>query len=129
MTDSLGLQPLSVDGLEIVPSRSGEVLHLAMSGSIEMREPEGVLTPFWNALDAEARRSGVGRVEVDIRRVGFMNSSGIMTLVRWLTGLKDRPSGGYRVLFRYDTNVTWQRTNLPVLAKLATDTVTISASP
>jgi hypothetical protein len=128
MSDDHGLQPLSVDGLEILPSRTGDVLHLAMSGSIEMREPEGVLTPFWTALDAEAERSGVTRVEVDLRRVGFMNSSGIMTLVRWLMALKDRPSGGYRVLFRYDSNVTWQRTNLPVLAKLATDTVTISGS-
>jgi hypothetical protein len=50
-----------------------------------------------------------------------MNSSGILTLVRWITKLKINP--GYRLVFRYDRNVTWQRSSIPTLAKLAPNVV------
>jgi hypothetical protein len=64
------------------------------------------------------------RVEVDLRDLNFMNSSGILTLVRWITKAKTHaPFDAYKLVLRYDRNVTWQRSCVPTLAKLAPNVV------
>jgi hypothetical protein len=129
MTGERRLSPFSVDEVRVVPSRDEGVLRVALSGNVDMRDPGEVFNPFWADVDAEAVRQGIGRVEVDLRSVGFMNSSGILTLVRWVMKLIAHDGGArYRVLFRYDPGVTWQSTNVPVLARLAPEAVSISDS-
>ena len=114
------LQNLSADGLQVVPTIHGNAVRIKMTGAVEMRDPGEVLTPFWNVVDDEARRLAAKRVEVDMRDLSFMNSSGILTLVRWITKAKSHaPGAGYEIALEYDRNVTWQRTSIPTLAKLA----------
>jgi hypothetical protein len=109
--------PLTTDSLSIVPVEADGVLRIAFSGAVDMRDPGGVLTPYWTALDAAVRRRGLQRVEVDMRYLSFMNSSGILTLVRWIVRAKEHAA--YVLALLYDRNVTWQRTSIPTLAKLA----------
>ena len=115
------LTPLTIEGLSIVPAVHDTKLRLTMSGAVEMRDPGEMLNPFWTRIDEEARSRNVQSVEVDIRDLNFMNSSGILTLVRWITKLK--VSNAYRLVFQYDRNVTWQRSSIPTLAKLAPNVV------
>jgi len=112
--------PLSAEGLSITPQSSGDVLRVKMRGAVEMRDPGELLNPYWNGLDDAACAKSVKRVEVDLRDVSFMNSSGILTLVRWITRAKTHaPGDAYQLVLQYDRNVTWQRTSIPTLAKLA----------
>ena len=113
--------PLTAEGVTVVPRLENGILRIAMSGAVEMRDPGVVLNPFWTAIDEEIRRRGIPRVEVDLRDLNFMNSSGILTLVRWLTRAK--AGNAYRIELQYDRNVTWQRTSIPTLAKLAPEIV------
>ena len=115
------LVPFTAEGLSIVPRVEEGRLRVKVSGTVEMREPGEMLNPYWNMIDEETRRQGIKRVEVDLRDLNFMNSSGILTLVRWITKLKT--SAAYRLVLRYDRNVTWQRSSIPTLAKLAPDVV------
>jgi hypothetical protein len=116
--------PLSAEGLSITPQPSGDVLRVKMIGAVEMRDPGELLNPYWTGLDATAREKKLKRVEVDLRDVSFMNSSGILTLVRWITKAKTHtPDDAYTLVLQYDRNVTWQRTSIPTLAKLAPQTV------
>ena len=114
------LTPLTMEGLSIVPAVHDTKLRLTMSGAVEMRDPGEMLNPFWTRIDEEARSRNVQSVEVDIRDLNFMNSSGILTFVRWITKAKDK---AYQLVLQYDRNVTWQRTSIPTLAKLAPDVV------
>jgi hypothetical protein len=124
MTISLpAFDPLTTEGLTIVPHLLDGVLRVTISGAVEMREPGDVLTPYWNRVDEEARRRKVQRVEVDLRGLNFMNSSGILTLVRWITRAKGHGADSYQMVLLYDRNVTWQRTSVPTLAKLAPNLV------
>ncbi len=127
MTNERLFEPFSVDDVRVVPSLSEGILRVTLSGTVDMRDPGAVFNAFWKDVDAVSVEKGLGWVEVDLRSVGFMNSSGILTLVRWvlrlIAGAETVP---YKVLFRYDPNVTWQRTNVPVLARLAPETVTLS---
>jgi hypothetical protein len=124
MSDTQFAAPLSADGASVVPRMEGDVLHVSMSGAVEMRDPGGVFNPYWNALDDEVIRRGIKRVVLDMRDLNFMNSSGILTLVRWLTRAKAHANKPYRIDLRFDRNVTWQRTSVPTLAKLAPEIVT-----
>lgn len=114
--------PLTVDTLSIVPRLDGDTLHVAMSGAVEMRDPGDVLNPYWTLIDEEARRRNLKLVELDVRDLNFMNSSGILTLVRWITRCKTQHDG-YKLVLQYDRNVTWQRASIPTLAKLAPNVV------
>ena len=91
---------------------------------MEMRDPGDLLTPYWNKIDEIALERSLRRVEVDLRDLNFMNSSGILTLVRWITKAKTHAADkSYQLVLQYDRNVTWQRTSIPTLAKLAPDVV------
>ena len=119
-----GFDPLAVEGLSIVPKLENGVLQVALLGAVEMREPGDVLNPYWNRIDDEIRKQSMKRVEVDFRDLNFMNSSGILTLVRWITKAKSHSGNdAYRMVLKYDRNVTWQRTSVPTLAKLAPNVV------
>ena len=118
------LVPLNAEGLSIVPRMENGQLQVKVTGAVEMREPGDVLNPYWAAMDEEAVRHRIKRVEVDLRDLSFMNSSGILTLVRWITRAKAHPPvAGYTLVLKYDRNVTWQRTSVPTLAKLAPNVV------
>jgi hypothetical protein len=122
MSAERGLVPLTVETLSIVPRLDGDTLRVTMSGAVEMRDPGDALNPYWTLIDEEARRRNVSVVEVDVQSLNFMNSSGILTLVRWITRCKSTP-GCYKLVLRYDRNVTWQRASIPTLAKLAPNVV------
>jgi hypothetical protein len=117
---STNLTSLNAEGVHIVPTVEDGVMRISVSGAIEMREPGELLNPFWNSIDEDARGRGIRRVELDLRDLSFMNSSGILTLVRWITKVRGHaPDGAYQLVLLYDRNVTWQRTSIPTLAKLA----------
>jgi hypothetical protein len=122
MSSERGFVPLQVDTMSIVPRLDGDTLRVAISGAVEMRDPGDVLNPYWTLIDEEALRRNLKVVELDASDLNFMNSSGILTLVRWITRCKPR-SQGYRLVLRYDHNVTWQRASIPTLAKLAPNVV------
>jgi hypothetical protein len=122
MSSERGFVPLSVDTLSIVPRLDGDTVRVAMAGAVEMRDPGDVLNPYWTLIDEEARRRDLKIVELDVRDLNFMNSSGILTLVRWITRCKSH-GDGYRLVLLYDRNVTWQRASIPTLAKLAPNMV------
>ena len=117
------LVTLNAEGITIVPRFVDGNLRIAMSGAVEMREPGDLLNPYWLLVDEEARRANIRQIEVDLRDLSFMNSSGILTLVRWITKAKAHGGAGYKIVLRYDRNVTWQRTSIPTLAKLAPNVV------
>jgi hypothetical protein len=117
-----GFVPLTVDTLTITPRLNGETLQISMAGAVEMRDPGDVLNPYWTLIDEEAVRRNVKIVELDVRDLNFMNSSGILTLVRWITRCKSHENS-YRLVLQYDRNVTWQRSSMPTLAKLAPNVV------
>ena len=123
MTDA-PFASLESEGVRVHAARDGDRLGVSMSGTVEARDPGAVLDPYWADLDQAVRREGVREVELDLAGLDYMNSSGLLTLVRWITRVRNEPS--YRITIRHDPNLTWQKTNVPVLAKLAPAVVRIA---
>lgn len=128
MSNETMVPPFNAEGLTVSSKVSQGVLKIMLAGAIEMRDPGDLLNPYWNKLDEETRRLGIRDVEIDVRDLSFMNSSGLLTLVRWITRAKSHTADAYRMVLRYDRNVTWQRASIPTLAKLAPDVVTATES-
>jgi hypothetical protein len=108
---------LRADGVTIKAQLETDVLRIVMTGSLESRDPRASFDPYWTALDDAIRRERVTRVVLDIRGLEYMNSSGILTLARWL--MKVTSHSTYQVVIEHDPDLTWQHSNVPVLAKLA----------
>jgi len=108
---------LEAPGVTVTAVPQGDTLRVAMKGTVESRDPGASFDPYWSGLDEAVRREGIRQVELDLSGLDFMNSSGILTLVRWMMKVKAQPA--YQIVVRHDQNLTWQKTNVPVLAKLA----------
>jgi hypothetical protein len=115
---------LDAQGVKVKARLEGGVLRLVMSGSLEARDPSALFDPYWTSVDQSLRRKSVKRVELDIRGLDYMNSSGILTLVRWAMAAKTDPA--YRIVIHHDESLTWQKVNVPVLAKLAPTVVSMA---
>src|SRR5438046_8847825 len=107
---AMNIVPLYAEGLNVIPSIEDGVLRVRMSGAVEMRDPGDLLTPYWNKIDEKALERSLRRVEVDLRDHNFMISSGLLTLVRWITRGKTHPAGKpYQLVLQYDRNATVER--------------------
>ena len=118
--------PLQAPGVTVTPTAHGDSLRVVVAGTVETRDPGALFDPYWADLDQAVRREGIQRVELDISSLDFMNSSGILTLVRWIMKIRAQPA--YQLVLHHDQNLTWQKTNVPVLAKLAPSVVRLAAS-
>lgn len=116
MTQS-SFESLKAPGINVHAHPKGDVLMIEMVGSVDGRDAGTVFDAYWSGIDSAIRQAGLRTVELDIRGLEFMNSSGILTIVRWLSKIKESPT--YEIVIHHDRELTWQRTNVPVLAKLA----------
>lgn len=98
-------------------------VHLAGTADNETRAE---LAVYVEKLHAEAVRHGVAAVELDLRKLEFMNSSSFKILVAWLAQIRDLgPSSQYKLTIRSDPSLLWQRRSLAALSCFAVNLVTI----
>lgn len=113
--ESITLQARLADG-EIVARLSG-------TADTGVREQ---LEEFFTQLHAEAVRLNATAVVVDVRELEFMNSSCLKVFVSWLAQLRELETPHqYKVRFRSNPQLLWQRRSLAALSCFAIDLVTI----
>jgi hypothetical protein len=78
------------------------------------------LDGFVAEVDREASVGPVAEVVVDMRRLEFMNSSCLKTLVTWLNNVRQRPAAQqYLIRFLRDRAAYWQERSLAALKAFA----------
>ena len=88
-----------------------------------------MLDHFLVAVHEQSQAKHIPEVEVDVRKLEFMNSSCLKCLVGWISRIQDSPPGEqYRVTFKSSPTMFWQRRSLQALSYLATDLVSVSTS-
>jgi hypothetical protein len=129
MARTTAIAPLASGDLKIVPALDGQILRIKMSGVVDMRDPQALLNPYWEKVDKEIVSAGLKEVELDVRALDFMNSSGIICMVRWITQAKSHtPEEAYRIVVQHEPTIGWQKKTIPLFLKLAPGLVALGGA-
>jgi hypothetical protein len=102
---------------------------VSFSGDIDVQNPEPIFLPFFDKIHTKVIEAGVKFIELDFTRLTFLNSSGIKTLIKWITKVTPLPNDQkYRFLILANSEITWQETSLKMLSMLAPGLIEIKIS-
>jgi len=102
-------------------------MEVALGGTADLKV-KGHLDRFVRSLHAEARRRGLTGVNVDVRRLEFMDSTCFKSFAWWIGTVQDLPvEDRYRIVFLSSPTVYWQRRSLNALAGIAGDIMSVQA--
>lgn len=113
------LQSLEVS---IVPPSS-----VALRGTIAIADPGLVLGGCIRGLHQAALADKLQELLVDVRQLTFVNSSAIRLFVDWSSWVGATNGTGYRLRFRTDRRITWQRTSFAVLQSLGGKAIAVDS--
>jgi hypothetical protein len=105
----------------------GRLMEVALGGTADLTV-KGHLDRFVRSLHAEARRRGLTGVNVDVRRLEFIDSTCFKSFAWWIGTVQDLPvEDRYRIVFLSSPTVYWQRRSLNALAGIAGDIMSVQA--
>jgi hypothetical protein len=103
----------------------GGVVAARLSGTASHRDLSALDGFLATVLD-EARRAGAAGIVLDLRDVGYMNSSHFKSLVSWL-GRVGKSEPRVTVTLRGNPHYHWQKRSLDALGHLAEGLVTVES--
>ncbi|MCG8570169.1 MAG: hypothetical protein MJB14_08520 [Spirochaetes bacterium] len=119
--NSLGVDNISIEkaNVEVNDNLDGGV-KVSFSGDIDLQYPEAIFSPFFNQIHNKIIESEIKKVELDFMLLTFLNSSGIKTIIKWITQVTALPPDQkYTFDIVANSNITWQETSLKMLSLLA----------
>jgi hypothetical protein len=106
-------------------SVSDGVMQAAVSGNADLNV-RLALERFLTAVHEEARTNHLREVSLDLRKLAFMNSSCLKSLVVWVTQIQDLPAEQrYQVKLLSSPALYWQKRSLVAISSLASEIVSI----
>jgi hypothetical protein len=100
-------------------------IELRLDGAAEYQDPRA-LDELLHALHEQALGAGITDVDVDLRKLEFINSSCFKSLITWIGLIEElEPARRYRVRFVSDAEMVWQRRSLHALQCFAPDLVVV----
>lgn len=122
---SLEIAPLTVSSLSSTARLEAGVIVIEMIGNADMESVE-VLVAHLASLHAEMQRTKAREVVVDFRQLEFMSSSSLKAFVEWIANVQDlAPANRYRIRFRSNPTLRWQKRSLHSLQCFAADLITV----
>ncbi len=115
-----GLENVVTDkaNVELVDIEDG--VKAVFSGDIDVQNPEPIFVPYFEEIHSKVIENGIKYVELDFFKLTFLNSSGIKTLIKWITKVTPLPADKkYKFKVIANSQITWQETSLKMLSMLA----------
>lgn len=107
--------------------KAGEPAELYLTGNADATVSAS-FGALLTRLHAELEQARAAEVVVDMRALEFMSASAFNALVAWLGRVQELPlERRYRLRFRHNEQIFWQRRGLRTLACFAVDLVAIEA--
>jgi hypothetical protein len=92
-------------------------IQLLWTGKSNERDPAATLTPYFTAVLASARATGVP-IELHFEKLEHFNSSTITSIIKLV---EDARRAGVKLVVSYDKEIRWQRMSLEPLRVFAND--------
>jgi hypothetical protein len=126
MSQTVQLATITTPEFTATPRLDAEVFKLELTGNADVAAI-APLTEMLVDLHGEITRVGARQVVVDFTQLEFMNSSCFKSFVTWISAALDSPSP-YKVTFRSNQTMLWQRRSLHALSAFATDLIAIETT-
>jgi hypothetical protein len=118
---------MSEGGLVVSSVQDGDRINAVFSGVAELDVRER-LPELLKRLHAEVQQRKVKEVTVDFHKLEFMNSSCFKGFVSWINDIQELASDKqYRLRFRSNPEILWQRRSVHALKCFATDLITVES--
>jgi len=112
-------------GLFVETGRSAEGIEARLSGVAEIATGER-LERYLEDLHCWLADNGTGQVMMDLTRLEFMNAACLRAFVSWIQRLQELPRfAQYRICFRSNSQLPWQRRSMNALKCFATDLISV----
>lgn len=117
--NKLGIEPVTQGKASLSAEDCAGGVRVVVSGDIDMQDPSVILDPFFSKVHEGAVAAGFKTVEADLRKLTFLNSSGIKAIAKWIMKLAPLPAAGrYQIKILQDKSIAWQATSLLTLTFL-----------
>jgi hypothetical protein len=121
----VSIEPYSTDktSIRVVDEADGGIV-LKFAGTIDHMNPGEFLDPFLDNVHAQVIANSVSKVEADFTELGFLNSSGIKSLLNWIMKQMELAEDKrYPIKIIYSRKITWQQTSLKAITYLSKGSV------
>jgi hypothetical protein len=105
----------------------GTEIFVRFSGTADLTA-KALMDTFLVAVHEEATRIYITKVNVDVSGLEFINSSCLMAIVSWITGVQAM-ARRYQISFHFKSIRDWHRRSLAVLTQLGAGVVSVQAMP
>ncbi|HPO50962.1 MAG TPA: hypothetical protein PLO89_11600 [Spirochaetota bacterium] len=101
-------------------------VELFFSGAIDDKNPEEYLSPFFSEINNRMINLNSARLDLNLKDLTFLNSSGIKCFVQLVTYMMKIPQEKrYRLTMKIDTYSQWQNTSFSLLKTVSKDYIVI----
>jgi hypothetical protein len=119
----VGITDITVESFSTKSERKGDALEIILRGNADMAIHEQLKT-FLDAVDQHAKQQRIKEATFGLQELYFMNSSCLSLLLRMINGVVEAQSvHRYKIRFRSNPNLRWQKKSLQALRSYAPDTV------
>jgi len=112
-------------GLAVETWRAADRVEARLSGVAEISTGDR-LVKYLDELHRWLADDGASQVIMDLTRLERMNTACLRSFVSWIQRLRELPRGAqYRVCFRSNSQLPWQRRSMDALKCFATDLISV----
>lgn len=121
----LGITDITVESFSTKSERKGDALDIQLRGNADMAIHEK-LKGFLDSVDQQAKLHRLKEAAFGLAELYFMNSSCLSLLLRMINSVVELPpTQRYKIRFRSNPNLRWQKKSLQALRSYAPDIVVI----
>jgi anti-anti-sigma factor len=122
---TLAVQDVHVATFATHSRQEGDVVVVCLVGNADVAAQES-LKKFLDALHAEAQALKIRELRFAVEELYFMNSSCLSLLLRHINAVLQAPAARkYKMKFKSNPNLRWQKRSLKALQSYAPDLVAI----
>lgn len=129
MENQFGIENVTTEKANVELFDIDNGVKVIFTGDIDVQNPEPIFVPFFEKIHDAVVDKGIKYVELDFTKLTFLNSSGIKTLIKWITRVTPLPpEKKYNFKIMANSEITWQETSLKMLSMLAPGLIEIVIS-
>jgi len=115
--------------IKVANTQYEEEIELKLLGKIDFEFPDEVLNPFFEDLHKKFIEKEIRKVYINTTELKFMNSRGLMVIIKWATNVDKMPENNrYQLFIKYNGFAQWQETAFQTIEKLMPKLVSIEGS-